>query len=873
MAKELELLKCVLPDKCVAECIIAKLPPSWRGFGTALKHKRQEYSIEELIASLDVDEKAREKDTMSKGDVNQSTNWWVDTGANVHVCADISLFSSYQVARGSTILMGNGSHASVHGVGTVDLKFTSGKIVQHVPSINKNLILLCVLVEKKDEALNYFKIYKAEIENQLDRKIKRLRSDRGGEFFSNEFDLFCEEHGIIHERTPPYSPESNGIAERKNRTLTDLVNAMLDTRDYLRHVPNRNKDKTPYEIWIGRKPSLSYLRTWGCLAKFNVPITKKRKLGPKTVDCVFLGYAHHNIAYRFLIVKSEDTHSSYSQPAEIIPSSITPPEQSEHTHEHVTEEDDSEAPRRSKRQRTAKSFGDDFTVYLVDDTPKSISEAYASPDADYWKEAVRSEMDSIIANGTWEVTERPYECKPMGCKWVFKKKLRPDGTIEKYKARLVAKGYTHKEGEDFFDTYSFVARLTTIPSHGLLVHQMDVKTTFLNGELDEETYMDQPNGFVVEGQEGKVCKLLKSLYGLKQAPKQWHEKFDKTLTSAGFAVNEADKCVYYCHGGGKEVILCLYVDDILIFGTNLEVINEVKSFLSQNFDTKDLGVADVILNIELIRGENGITLLQSHYVEKILNHFGYIDSKPSPTPYDPSLLLRKNKRIARNQLEYSQIIGSLMYLASATRPDISFAVSKLSRFTSNPGDDHWRALERVMRYLKVTMELGLHYTGYHAVLEGYSDSNWISDVDEIKATSGYVFTLGGGAVSWRSSKQTILTRSTMEAELTALDTATVEAEWMRDLLMDLPIVEKPVPAILMNCDNQTVIVKVNSYKDNMKSSRHVKRRLKSVRKLRNFGVITLDYIQTAKNLADPFTKGLSRNVIDNASKEMGLRPM
>nr|AAP44652.1 putative polyprotein [Oryza sativa Japonica Group]ABF98098.1 retrotransposon protein, putative, Ty1-copia subclass [Oryza sativa Japonica Group] len=191
----------------------------------------------------------------------------------------------------------------------------------------------------------------------------------------------------------------------------------------------------------------------------------------------------------------------------------------------------------------------------------------------------------------------------------------------------------------------------------------------------------------------------------------------------GFAVNEADKCVYYRHGGGEGVILCLYVDDILIFGTNLEVINEVKSFLSQNFDMKDLGVADVILNIKLIRGENGITLLQSYYVEKILNRFGYIDSKPSPTPYDPSLLLCKNKRIAKNQLEYSQIIGSLMYLASATRPDISFAVSKLSRFTSNPGDDHWRALERVMRYLKGIMELGLHYTGYPAVLEGYSDSN------------------------------------------------------------------------------------------------------------------------------------------------------
>jgi hypothetical protein len=375
---------------------------------------------------------------------------------------------------------------------------------------------------------------------------------------------------------------------------------------------------------------------------------------------------------------------------------------------------------------------------------------------------------------------------------------------------------------------------------------MDVKTAFLNGELDEEIYMDQPDGFVVNGQEGKVCKLLKSLYGLKQAPKQWHEKFDKTLTSAGFVVNQADKCVYYRHGGGEGVIMCLYVDDILIFGTNLNVIKEVKDFLSLSFEMKDLGVADVILNIKLMRDDDGgITLLQSHYVEKVLSRFVYSDCRTSPTPYDPSVILRKNRGTARNQLTYSQIIGSLMYLTSAMRPDIAFAVRKLSRFVSNPGDDHWQALERVMRYLKGTMSYGIHYTGYPRVLEGYSDSNWISDADEIKATSGYIFTLGGGAVSWKSCKQTILTRSTMETELTALDTTTVEAEWLRELLMDLHVVEKPIPAILMNCDNQTVIVKVNSSKDNMKSSRHVKRRLKSVRKMRNFRGIVLDYIQTS----------------------------
>jgi hypothetical protein len=205
------------------------------------------------------------------------------------------------------------------------------------------------------------------------------------------------------------------------------------------------------------------------------------------VDCVFLGYASCSIAYRFLVVKSEvpdvyvdtimesrdatffehifpmkDIHSNSRYSSEIIPEHNTPIESFEQPHEIVLEEDDNDAPKRSKRQRVEKSFGNDFIVYLVDDTPTTIAEAFASPDADDWKEAVHNEMDSILSNGTWEVTDRPYGCKPVGCKWVFEKKLKPDGTIEKYKARLVAKGYTQKEGEDFFDTYSHVARMTTI---------------------------------------------------------------------------------------------------------------------------------------------------------------------------------------------------------------------------------------------------------------------------------------------------------------------------------------------------------------------------------------------------------------------------
>jgi hypothetical protein len=205
--------------------------------------------------------------------------------------------------------------------------------------------------------------------------------------------------------------------------------------------------------------------------------------------------------------------------------------------------------------------------------------------------------------------------------------------------------------------------------------------------------------------------------------------------------------VYYQHSGGQSIILCLYVDDILILGTNIDIIHEVKSFLLKSFDMKDLGEADVILNIKLIKEDSGITLSQSRYVEKVLSRFGFMDSKPSPTPYDPSVTLRKNKKIASGQLRYSQIIGSLMCLASTTRPDIAFAMCKLSRYMFNPGNDHWHTLEKVLRYLKVTISFGIHYFGRPAVLEGYSDANYISDIDQIYATSGYVFTLGGGAVS------------------------------------------------------------------------------------------------------------------------------
>ena len=428
--------------------------------------------------------------------------------------------------------------------------------------------------------------------------------------------------------------------------------------------------------------------------------------------------------------------------------------------------------------------------------------------------------------------------------------MKADGSIDKYKARLVVKGFKQTEGIDYFDTYSPVTRITSIRMiiaiaalYDLEIHQMDVKTAFLNGELDEEIYMEQPEGFVVPGQENKVCKLVKSLYGLKQAPKQWHEKFDNVMLSNSFKINECDKCVYVKDTDKGYVIVCLYVDDMLIVGSNNDMIKTTKKMLNSQFDMKDMGIADVILGIKITRTSDGYTLSQSHYVDKILEKFSKNDNSVARTPIDPNHHLGKNIGEGISQLEYSRIIGSLMYLMNCTRPDIAYAVSKLSRYTHNPSGDHWQAIIRVLRYLRYTQNYGLHYTRYPAVLEGYSDANWISDSKDSKSTSGYVFTVGGAAVSWKSSKQTCIARSTMESEFIALDKAGEEAEWLRQFLEDIPVWPKPVSAICIHCDSQSAIGRAENNMYNGKS-RHIRRRHNTVKHLLSCAIISIEYIKS-----------------------------
>ncbi|KAL4011886.1 hypothetical protein IC575_028950 [Cucumis melo] len=381
--------------------------------------------------------------------------------------------------------------------------------------------------------------------------------------------------------------------------------------------------------------------------------------------------------------------------------------------------------------------------------------------------------------------------RPIGCKWIYKRKRDQAGKVQTFKARLVAKGYTQKEGIDYEETFSPVAMIKSMrillsiaTFYDYEIWQMDVKTAFLNGNLEENIYMVQQEGFIQKGQEQNVCKLKKSIYELKQASRSLNIRYDTTIKSYGFEQNVDEPCVYKRIIKTTVAFLVLYVDDILLIGNDIGHLTDIKKWLATQFQMKDLGNAQYVLGIQIVQNQKNKTLVmsQTSYIDKMLSRYKMQNSKKDLLPYRYGIHLSKEQCPKTPQevedmsnIPYVSVVGSLMYALLCTRPDICYSVGIVSRYQSNPGRDHWTTVKNILKYLRRTKDYMLVYGSKDLILIGYTDSDFQTDKDARKSTSGSVFTLNGGAVVWRSIKQSCIANSTMEAEYVAACEAAKEA--------------------------------------------------------------------------------------------------
>ena len=409
--------------------------------------------------------------------------------------------------------------------------------------------------------------------------------------------------------------------------------------------------------------------------------------------------------------------------------------------------------------------------------PDSYKSAMNCPEKDRWLQAMIEEIDSLIKNKTWILVDKVEGRKIISCKWIFKKKLESTEVEQiKFKARLVARGFTQEEGVDYNEVFSPVVKhasirilLAVVAKRDWELEQLDVKTAFLHGNLEETIYMQQPPGFVKAGEENKVCLLKRSIYGLKQSSRQWHKKFDEHILKNGFTRSLYDECVYIKRRGGAVVAyLLLYVDDMLVAGKCMEEIDRVKDDLSKAFEMKDLGSAARILGMSIVRNRirKEIWLNQSDYISKVIERFKMKDTKIAATPMGQHFKLSNEQRPTNDEereemklIPYANIVGSIMYAMISTRPDVAHAISVTSRFMANHGRHHWQALKWTLRYLKGAGDFGILYKDEKSdgdPLVGFCDSDFAGCLDNIRSQTGYVFTLYGGAISWKSGLQNMV---------------------------------------------------------------------------------------------------------------------
>ncbi|KAE8719673.1 hypothetical protein F3Y22_tig00109926pilonHSYRG00011 [Hibiscus syriacus] len=714
----------------------------------------------------------------------------------------------------------------------------------------------------KSEVFEKFKLWKAEVENQTGRKIKCLRSDNGTEYTDSQFLQFCKEHGIQRHFTVRKTPQQNGVAERMNRSLNERARCLRLNAGLPKHfwaeavnmacyLINRSPraslaGKVAEEVWTGHDVSFDNLRIFGCPAYVHVPADERSKLDAKSKECIFLGYKKGVKGFKFWdpvakkvvisrdVVFDEQSMLQQKQDTTVVDFEQFPvekPETSQPTSGGSTTDDlqDYSLARDRVRRTNIKppnrlGFEDlvSFALIVSSDDPVTFHDAVTSQENDKWMAAMVEEMESLNHNRTWELVPLPEGKKPIGCKWVYKKKpavTEKEG--KKFKARLVAKGFSQQKGVDYDEIFSPVVRHTSIravlalvASWDLHLEQMDVKTAFLHGDLEEQIYMRQPEGFTQPGNEHLVCRLKKSLYGLKQSPRQWYKRFDSYMIKIGYNRCEYDCCVYVKSlDDGSFIFLLLYVDDMLIAAKNMDDVIGLKTLLSREFDMKDLGAAKKILGMEICRDRDSrkLRLSQRGYVEKMLERFAMSSAKPVSTPLANHFKLSseqcpKTDKEAENmaKVPYSNVVGCLMYAMVCTRPDLAHAVSQVCKYMSKPGKQHWDAVKWIFRYLKGTVGHGIVFGSQrdNPLVVGYMDSDYAGDLDNRRSTTGYVFTLGGGPICWKSTVQSVVALSTTEAEYMAAAEAAKEALWLTGLVKELGVQQGGVQLL---CDNQSAI--------------------------------------------------------------------
>lgn len=525
--------------------------------------------------------------------------------------------------------------------------------------------------------------------------------------------------------------------------------------------------------------------------------------------------------------------------------------------------------------------GDSFGDIRV---PTTYAEALASPQRDKWKAAIKDELDSLKANDTWVpgATEVPEGRKTVSTKWVFAIKTDANNNIQKYKARLVARGFTQQRGLDFHRTFAPVMQpdllrslLAISAKEDWEIQQIDIKTAFLYGTLDEEIYIELPNGMK---SKNNVRRLNKALYGLKQAGRQWYGKFSESLYKLGFERLQGDPCCYRrINSEGHPIFIMIHVDDAIFFGKDLSEINAIKLALQKEYQISDIGDMRYCLGweIERNRKERTLKVKQTNYINEILKKFKMDKCNPVSTPACPNVTFSRamsptsqKERNHMSRIPYLEVLGSLIYLATSTRPDISYAVSELSKFASNPGKDHWTGLKRIMRYIKGTSEHGLQYGNGKIEITGHVDANYARCPDTRRSRYGGYLSINNGPVTWRSKMESIVTLSSMESEYVGACEISRIIKWLRGCMGELGF-EQTKATVLYTDNKSSKLFAEETMVQNR--SKHIDTRYHFIRDQIRNKELRLKYKKTSEMPADAMTKPLAPRVFYKLRSAMGIK--